>query len=318
MGIGDASLTGIRVFREVAARGSLSAAAGALGYTQSGVSRQIAALERAVGARLLERRPDGVRLTAAGRVVLRRAVVMLDEADAVGRELAGLAATGGTVRLGWFASAGAVLVPEALRILRASDPGVTVVSREGSTPILVRGLRAGTIDLALLAAGPPFRAPDAEDPPLVLEVLSERPLRVAVPAGHPLAAAGHVDVEELRGLRWIAGQSAAGERLMGVWPGLGGRPVIAHTARDWLAKLRLVAAGLGVTTVPPSMADAMPAGVRLLEVRGGPLELRRLLLARRPGRPSDATERLAEALRQAARPSERATSGTVGSADAVG
>ena len=67
----DASLVALRVFREVAEQGTLTAAAGALGYTQSAVSRQIAALERAAGVPLLERRYDGVRLTSAGRLVLR-------------------------------------------------------------------------------------------------------------------------------------------------------------------------------------------------------------------------------------------------------
>jgi DNA-binding transcriptional LysR family regulator len=65
----NASLTALRVFREVAERGTLTAAAAALGYTQSAVSRQIASLERAAGVPLLERRSDGVRLTSAGYVV---------------------------------------------------------------------------------------------------------------------------------------------------------------------------------------------------------------------------------------------------------
>ncbi|MEU4746163.1 LysR family transcriptional regulator, partial [Actinosynnema sp. NPDC023658] len=78
----DVTVTGLRVLREVAERGTLTAAAAALGYTQSAVSRQIAALEHAVGAVLLERRRDGVRLTDAGHVVLRRAVTVLAELDA--------------------------------------------------------------------------------------------------------------------------------------------------------------------------------------------------------------------------------------------
>ncbi|MFI5912991.1 LysR family transcriptional regulator [Dactylosporangium sp. NPDC051541] len=289
-------MTGLRVFREIAARGTLTAAAAALGYTQSGVSRQIAGLERAVGAKLLERRHDGVRLTAAGRIVLRRAAAILAEADAAAWELRHRTAQG-TVRLGWFASAGAVIVPDALRLLRASDPAIVVQSREAGSKVLARCLRAGTLDLALIATAPPFRPPDREDPPLSVEVLAERPLRVAIPANHPLAAGTHVDVEDLRALTWIAGQSGADEQLMGVWPGLGGRPVIAHTARDWLAKLSLVAAGLGATTVPASVR--VPDGVKSLGVRGGPRELRRLLLVRRPGRVPAATARLAEALRQA-------------------
>jgi DNA-binding transcriptional LysR family regulator len=298
MAFADASLTALRVFREVAARGTLTAAAAALGYTQSAASRQIAALERAAGARLLERRHDGVHLTAAGRIVLRRAAAMLDEADAAARELAGRAGEGGTVRLGWFASAGGALLPRALTLLRETHPEITVLTREATTPSLVRALRAGTVDLALLSSAPPFRPPDAENPPIALEILTERPLRVAVPAAHPLAARDFVDVADLRGHAWIAGQSTGDEQLMGVWPGLGERPFVAHTARDWLAKLHLVAAGLGMTTIPPSLAPAAPPGVRLLEVRGGPLELRRLLLARL-SEPSPAAAHLIVALRAA-------------------
>ncbi|NKQ54676.1 LysR family transcriptional regulator [Amycolatopsis sp. K13G38] len=294
----DASLTALRVFREVAERGTLTAAAAALGYTQSAVSRQIASLERAAGAPLLERRHDGVRVTSAGQVVLRRATVVLDQVDATARELAGMPDEQATVRLGWFASAGAALVPRALGALHRTHPGITVVTREGSTPALVRALRAGTLDLALIASAPPFRPPDTETPALVLRTLTERSLCVAVPGTHPLARNDFIDVTDLHGQRWIAG--AGGERLMGVWPGLDERPEIAHTARDWLAKLRLVAAGTGVTTVPAVLASAMPPGVRVLPVRGGPAEQRRIVLARLPQPVSDPAARLADALRAAA------------------
>ncbi|MEU4519837.1 LysR family transcriptional regulator [Amycolatopsis sp. NPDC024027] len=300
MDFGDVSLVALRVFREVAERGTLTAAAAALGYTQSAVSRQIASLERVARTPVLERRPGGVRLTTAGTVVLRRAIAVLDEIDAAGRELAGLPADAGTVRLGWFPSAGAVLVPRAVAELRRTHPAVTVFTREGTTPVLVRALRAGTVDLAVLGSVPPFRPPDAETPALRLETLAERSLRLAVPAGHPLAGAGAVDVADLRGQRWIAGPSAGEETLMGVWPGLDERPEIAHTARDWLAKLSLVAAGCGLTTLPASLAGAVPPGVRVLEVRGGPSERRRVVLARLPGPLSEPAALLAEVLRQAA------------------
>ncbi|MEV6878125.1 LysR family transcriptional regulator [Amycolatopsis sp. NPDC051128] len=300
MDFGDVSLVALRVFREVAERGTLTAAAAALGYTQSAVSRQIAALERVAGTPVLERRPDGVRLTAAGNVVLRRAIAVLDEIDAAGRELAGLPADAGTVRLGWFPSAGAVLVPRAVAELRRTHPAVTVITREGTTPVLVRTLRAGTVDLAVLGSAPPFRPPDTETPALRLETLAERSLCLAVPAGHPLAGAGAIDVADLRGQRWIAGPSAGEATLMGVWPGLDERPEIAHTARDWLAKLNLVAAGCGVTTLPASLAEAVPPGVRVLAVRGGPSERRRVVLARLPGPVAEPVALLAGALRRAA------------------
>jgi DNA-binding transcriptional LysR family regulator len=296
MAFTDASLTALRVFREVASHGTLTAAATALGYTQSAVSRQIASLERAAGTPLLQRRHDGVRLTAAGRLVLRRAAVVVDEIDAAARELAGLPDPQGAVRLGWFASAGAWLVPRALRALRRTHPAITVTSRQGSTPVLVRALRAGTLDLALIAAAPPFRPPDAETPALHLTVLAERSLQVAVPDTHPLARGDYADVADLAGQRWIAGPGSAD---MGVWLGAEGRPEIAHSARDWLAKLHLVAAGCGITTVPAALAPALPPGVRLLPVRGGPDERRRLLLARLPGPAPQPAVRLAAALRAA-------------------
>lgn len=231
---------------------------------------------------------------------MRRATTVLDEIEATARELSGLPQEGGTVRLGWVPSAGTTLVPRALAALRSSDPGVHVVSREGGTPALVRALRAGSIDLALLSSAPPFRAPDAESPPLVVQTLTERALCLAVPAAHPLARGDFVDVAELRGQRWIAGSSFGAERLMGVWPGLDERPEVAHTARDWLAKLHLVAAGCGITTVPSALAPAAPPGVRILPVRGGPQETRRLLLARLPQQPAEPVVRLAAALRAAA------------------
>ncbi|WP_312878568.1 LysR substrate-binding domain-containing protein, partial [Lentzea indica] len=107
------------------------------------------------------------------------------------------------------------------------------------------------MDVALIASSPPFRAPDDEIPALEAEILAERSLRVAVPSAHPLARNDFIDIADLRGQRWIAG---SGDQLaMGAWPGLDERPVVAHTARDWLAKLRLVAAGLGITTVPAGL-----------------------------------------------------------------
>lgn len=294
------SLVGLRAFREVVEKGTVTAAAAALGYTQSAVSRQLAALERAVGAPLLERRHDGVRPTAAGRVVLRSAALALDQLDAAARELAASPPDAGPVRLGWYPSAGAVLVPRALTALRRDHPAIAVNTREGSSAALVRALRAGTIDLAVLASAPPFRPFDTESPPLRRRTLTERSLCVAVPAGHPLAAGDAVRVADLRGHAWIAGPKAAGEDPMGVWPGLDERPRIAHVARDWLAKLHLVAAGAGITTVPGSLAPLAPPGVRVLPVEGGPDERRRVVLAWARSPLPAAVARVAEAVEAAA------------------
>jgi len=276
MSFADASMTSLRVFQEVAERGTLTAAAAALGYTQSAVSRQIASLERAAGVPLMQRRHNGVQLTAAGHTALRRAAAIIAQVDAATRELSGMPDERGTVHLGWFTSAGTALLPQALTALRRTHPAITVITREGSTPALVRALRAGTIDIALLASTPPFRPPDTETPALDVQTITERSLRVAIPGTHPLARHDFIDVNDLRDQQWIASPGA--DTGMGVWPGLDERPQIVHTARDWLAKLHLVAAGCGLTTIPAALHSALPPGVRILPVRGGPQEHRRILI----------------------------------------
>ena len=295
---GELSPTGLRVLREVAQAGSFSAAAQSLGYTQSAVSRQMAALEAVVGRPLFERGRRGVALTAAGARLLPRAIRVLDELDAALREAAAEEVAAGPVRLGAFATAVAGLVPKALATLPRE---LRVTVREGTTPALTRALRAGTLDLAVLARTPPFRPLDAESPPLELTTLSERELLLAVAAGHPFARARVVDVEQLAGQVWVASRSDPGDALLGAWPGLAARPDIRYVVRDWLAKLQIVAAGLAITTLAPIALDVLPEGVRAVAVRGEPHETRRVVLARRPGPHRDAAARVADALAAAAR-----------------
>jgi DNA-binding transcriptional LysR family regulator len=292
----DFSPTGLRVLREVAQAGSFSAAALNLGYTQSAVSRQVAALEAVAGRRLFERGRTGVTLTPAGARLLPRAVRVLEELDAARREAGGAEVAAGPVRLGAFASAVAGLVPRAL-----AASGLHVTVREGTTPELVRALRAGTLDLALLAQAPPFRPPDGESPPLDLTLLSERELLLAVPATHPFAGLDAVEVDALHGQVWVASRSDAGDSLLGVWPGLTERPDIRYVVRDWHAKLELIAAGLAITTLAPVLAGTLPAGVMTVAVRGEPQETRRLVVARRPGALDGAAARLLDALLESAR-----------------
>jgi DNA-binding transcriptional LysR family regulator len=297
----DLATTDLRVLQEIARTGSFTGAAGALGYTQSAISRRAAALERAAGRTLFERRRSGVRLTAAGDRLLARAVIVLAELDAARRELEHPDGTDAPVRLGAFSSACAALVPAALAALREDHPGLDVTLREGTTPALVRALRAGAIDLAVLAASPPFRPFDADAPTLLLDVISEADLLVAVGPHHRLAARKAVELAELEGERWIASRSDAGETLLGVWPGLSGRPRVAYTVRDWLSKLGLVAGGMGVTTVPAILAPALPPGIHVVAVRGEPQERRRVVLVRLPEQAATpGVTAVADALRAAA------------------
>jgi DNA-binding transcriptional LysR family regulator len=292
----DISSTGLRVLRQIAESGSFTAAAARLGYTQSAVSRQAAALERSAGTDLFERRPYGVRLTPAGLTLLRHARTILDSVAAAERDLTGTAPRTERVRLGAFLSAGAAILPAALGRLAASDPRITVTTREGTTPALIRALRAGSLDLAVLTSRPPHRPSDGESPRLHVETVEDTELVVAAPATGRFAGRTAVDVDELVDAAWVAAPSSSSEPLLGVWPGLPGRPRVVHSARDWLTKLQLVAGGFGVTTVPAGLAPLLPPGVSLLRVEGAPPEIRRVLVARLPGRPAPAVTAVTRAI----------------------
>jgi len=294
------SSTTLRVLRAIAEAGSFTAAAATLGYTQSAVSRQVAVLERAAGARLFERGPGGVRLTTAGRTLLRHGSAALDEMDRAERILQGADPTGGTVRLGVFISAGGALIPEALALLKRRAPEVEVVTRDGSSPALTRSLRASTLDLAVISSRSPYPPPDDQKPALQLDVLLEGDLLVAVPEKGDLGRGGSVTLAELQQARWISSPHTPGDPGLGVWPALPQRPTVAHQARDGLSKLALVAAGDGVTTLPPYLVGLVPSGVRLVGVSDGVPITGRVLLARLPGAATPAVTELAGCVKEAA------------------
>ncbi len=291
----ELTTTGLRVLVAVAERGSFTAAAAALGYTQSAVSRQVATLEATAGERIFERHRTGVTLTAAGSRLLPRAARIVAELDAALAEVA--SAPAGRVRLGAFPMAAAGVLPPVLAALARSHPDVVVTVRESSTAGLVRSVRAGTLDVAIVAQSPPFRPLDSESPALEVTTLHERDLVVAVGRGHALARRRAVEVEELEGHVWVAGP-ADDDAALGVWPGLRERADVRYVARDWLTKLHVVAAGLALTTLSPSLAGVLPDGVRLLQVRGEPRESRRLSLVRLPGPLAPQVVVLLEALAQ--------------------
>src|SRR5918911_576256 len=141
----------LRVLREVAARGSFSAAAEALGYTQSAVSQQIAALEREAGSTLIERNPRGLRLTDAGEALVRHAdkiLARLAEAEAELEAIAGL--HGGRLRLGSFPTPRAPLVPHAIAEFSARHPAVELSLSEADPDESLPRLKAGELDLILV------------------------------------------------------------------------------------------------------------------------------------------------------------------------
>ncbi len=297
----DYSVGDLRVLRAVVQRGSFTAAAAELGYTQSAISKRMAALETTAGHALVIRERRGVRLTRAGDVLLRHAAAALEAMEDAERELSDeFAPRLRPVRLGAFASAAAGVVPRALERLQRGRPDIVVTLREGTSAVLTRALRAGTLDLALLAGVSAHTPRDDCEPALELETLSEGPLRVAVGARHRLAGRSRVSLAELTGERWATARSEGQERLLGVWPGSAGRADAPYVVRDWLTKLRLVASGAAITTVPDVLVSALPPDVRAVSVQDNSVERRRLLLARIPGAAKPESDAVAAALRDAA------------------
>src|SRR3989442_6816989 len=169
----------MRVLKEVAAQRSFSAAAEKLGYTQSAVSQQIAALEREAGSILIERSRRGIRLTDAGEPLVRHAdkiLARLAEAEAELEAIAGL--RGGRLRLATFPTAGATLVPRAVADFTKRHPGVELSLAEAEPDESLPRLRAGELDLGLVDGFP--GAAGADEDGEFVHLLAD-PLHLALP-----------------------------------------------------------------------------------------------------------------------------------------
>ncbi|WP_329792351.1 LysR family transcriptional regulator [Lentzea sp. DG1S-22] len=254
----------LRALRAVVETGSLTAASERLGFTQSALSKQIAALEAATGTRLFDRGPRGVEPTAAGSRLAVRAAVILDQYEVAHRELEDLPAPlGGRIALGGFPTTALRLVPRAIARVRADHPSVEVEFLESSTPVQIRRLRAGRVDLAILASGEDL--PDWDLTGVEVQPLLSGALLLAVGRRHRLAGARRVPVAELAGEGWVVGRGARGEPQFGAWPTVP-RPRVVAELGDWSARFGFVAAGLGITTIPGLAASALPDGVVCVEV----------------------------------------------------
>lgn len=250
----------LRVFVEVARLGSFTAAGARLGYTQSAISRQIAALEDEAGTPLFDRLPRGVRPTEPGRRLLLHAEAVLDRLEAARRELADLRELAtGRLRVGAFATADASLVPKAIAAFRAAYPAVVVTLTEAFTPGLSRRLRDGELDVAILSGDGPFEG-------LELRKIRDDPMLVALPAGHRLARRRRVRLIELADEEWIAGSDRPEETLISSGLANGFRPRLGFVARDWLAKQGFVAAGVGITLIPSIAAESVRPDIALVRL----------------------------------------------------
>jgi DNA-binding transcriptional LysR family regulator len=243
----------LQILREVAYRGSISAAAQSLSYTQSAVSQQIAALEAETGLALLERLPRGVSLTAAGQTLMGHAEAVLSDIDAAETALAEIAGLrGGRLRVGSFSTAGATLMPPAIAAFRERHPGVQLSLIEGEPEEIAPLLRTGELDLALLFEFDAAENADSVGAGLAQTQLLEDPLYLALPLEHRLAGRRRLRLQDLREEAWIqtSEASACARQVVRLSHAAGFEPNVAFQSDDYQTVQGLVAAGVGVALIP--------------------------------------------------------------------
>ncbi|MCP2324507.1 DNA-binding transcriptional LysR family regulator [Hamadaea flava] len=272
----------LEVFRTVARLKSITAAAQSLRYTQSAVSRQIAALEAELGVRVFDRLPRGVELTAEGREFQPYAEAVLDRLAAARRGLDDLRGLGsGRLRVGAFPTAVAALVPRALAGFRTAYPNVRLSLVEGLTPRLLDRLAAGDADVAVVSTSP---VDEFETERFELHHLLDERLLVAVPRDHRLARRRTVRLAELAEDAFIAGSATAENTLLRASLPSGFEPRIDIVAAEWTGKFGCVAAGLGVALVPALATRSIPADITLLRLDKKDESVRQIYAATLAGR----------------------------------
>jgi DNA-binding transcriptional LysR family regulator len=241
----------LKVLCEVVSRGSFSAAAESLSYTQSAVSQAIARLEAETGATLIVRDRRGVRPTDAGATLVAHAQEIFARVEAAEADVgAVLGLRSGKLRVASFPSAGATLMPEAVAEFRARHPDVALTLAEGEPEEIAPRLRAGEFDLALL-----FEFPGARERPaagLRSTKLLDDPMHVALPAAHPLAGKRSLRLADLSDQDWVqtSATSPCARHVVRSCLAAGFEPHVTFESDDYETVQGLVAAGVGVALIP--------------------------------------------------------------------
>jgi DNA-binding transcriptional LysR family regulator len=263
----------LKVLREVALRGSFSAAAEALSYSQPAVSQQIARLEAQAGVKLIERQSKGIRLTPAGEALVRHTERILAQLAQAQAELTEIAASArGRLRIASFATAAGTIVSRAVSAFRHMRPGVEVDLQLMDPPQSVPALRRGDVDLVITEEGG-FEA-DPVLSGLGVERLMDDVLYAALPSGHPLATRRAIALSDLREEEWmlvgLRGTCADSNIVLRACQEAGFEPRIAYTSDDYFAIQGLVASGMGVALVPGLALASMRDDVAVRPLRGRP------------------------------------------------
>ena len=250
----------LRSFAEVAERGTVAAAAAALGYTPPAVSQHLAKLEQDLGAVLFDRAGGRLTLTSAGTSLLPYAHEMIDLADRA-RSAVTRPARRPRHRIAGFASAiSTVVVPRLARLAATMD--VEIVEAEDVEAM--RDLALGAVDLVLAQEYDGGAA--VRDSRFVHVPIRRDELRLVLPAGRPSTTT----VADVSAEPWLLNGSgtqcsAAALRLLGE---RGVTPTVSATISDNATLLRLVAAGHGVAVVPAGALEVATGVVVAEEALG--------------------------------------------------
>ena len=291
----------LRLLRELDARGTIHGAARALDYTPSAISQQLAVLEREAGTTLLERAGRNVRLTDAGRVLVRHAATLLDGMEAAEAELAGLAAgrPAGVVRVASFQSAFLRMVAPAIAELAQTHPDVRIEASEREVEEAVPALRLQQLDAVIGDEYEGLPRPVHAD--LAREPLLREQVRLVLPERHPLARRRRVPMRALADAEWAACQPGTGHREMQIRAcrQLGGfEPQLRHASDDFLILLELVRTTGACALLPDLVLAHGAPGVAVRSLAEGTLGREVFLITRRSRTPAIAA--VAEALSRAA------------------
>ncbi len=262
---GRFNLTQLATLLEFGRRGTLAAAAEALGYTPGAVSQHLAALERTVGAPLVRKTGRTLALTDAGHVLLQHADrVLRTEREAMRAVTAVEREVAGPLTVGTWGSTAATLLAPIVHRLAEEHPGVAPRSREVDLDDAPADVLHGRVDLAF---GLDYvDAPLPRHADIAIVQLTRESFAIATSADD---ADGPIGADELRARPWIlppAGSQygtaiRAGLRRRGI------EPEIAHEVTDTAASLHLASAGLGITVITPMMrmlSAELPLQVRAM------------------------------------------------------
>ncbi|HUQ59643.1 LysR family transcriptional regulator [Lentzea sp.] len=294
----------MQVLRAVVSTGSITAAATNLGYTPSAVSQQVAGLEKQAGLPLLERVGRGIRPTAAGRLLTEHAGRLAEQLAEAESALTALRnGCAGTLRVRYFATAGAALVPPAVATFKAERSGVELDLKLTEPNDPFEELIAGRADVAITVLLPDGPAPEG----VVARHLLADPFYAVLPRGHALARKRVLDLGELADEPWINADWGANgpcaDLVKNACAGAGFSPKVAVESDDYATAQGFVAVGLGVTIIPRLGLGYAHPGVVLRKLRN-PEPVRNIhVVYREDASWNPAVLSLVEALEKAARAS---------------